>query len=90
MQDRGKKSLEEIRKEMKELLVVNLELEDITPEEIKDDEPLFEEGIGLDSLDAELWTGYRRRRTGKGDLSVDRYAVAMGIRESERVITLPM
>ena len=52
MQGQGKKSLEEIRKEMKELLVVNLELEDITPEEIKDDELLFEEGIGLDSLDA--------------------------------------
>ena len=52
MQGQGKKSLEAIRKEMKELLVVNLELEDITPEEIKDDEPLFEEGIGLDSLDA--------------------------------------
>ena len=52
MQGQGKRSLEEIRKEMKELLVVNLELEDITPEEIKDDEVLFEEGIGLDSLDA--------------------------------------
>ena len=52
MQGQGKKSLEAIRKEMKELLVVNLELEDITPEEIKDDEILFEEGIGLDSLDA--------------------------------------
>ena len=52
MQGQGKKSLEAIRKEMKELLVVNLELEDITPEEIKDDELLFEEGIGLDSLDA--------------------------------------
>ena len=52
MQGQGKRSLEEIRKEMKELLVVNLELEDITPEEIKDDDLLFEEGIGLDSLDA--------------------------------------
>ena len=52
MQDQGKKSLEQIRKEIKELLVVNLELEDITPEEIGDDELLFEEGIGLDSLDA--------------------------------------
>ena len=52
MQGQGMRSLEEIRKEMKELLVVNLELEDITAEEIKDDELLFEEGIGLDSLDA--------------------------------------
>ena len=52
MQGQGKKSLEEIRKEMKQLLVVNLELEDVTPEEIGDDELLFEDGIGLDSLDA--------------------------------------
>jgi acyl carrier protein len=52
MQGREKKSLEEIRAELKELLVVNLALEDITPEEIQDDEPLFEEGLGLDSLDA--------------------------------------
>ncbi len=52
MQSQGKKSLEEIRKELKELLVVNLALEDITPEEIEDDGALFEEGLGLDSLDA--------------------------------------
>ena len=52
MQSPNKKSLEEIRKELKELLVVNLALEDITPEEIADDEILFEEGLGLDSLDA--------------------------------------
>jgi acyl carrier protein len=52
MQNPAKKSLEEIRKELKELLVVNLALEDITPEEIEDDEILFGEGLGLDSLDA--------------------------------------
>lgn len=33
------------------MLVENLGLEDIIPEEIKDDEPLFGEGLGLDSLD---------------------------------------
>ncbi len=52
MQSPKKKSLDEIRRELKELLVVNLALEDITPEEIGDDEILFEEGLGLDSLDA--------------------------------------
>jgi acyl carrier protein len=52
MQSQEKQSLEEIRRELKELLVVNLALEDLTPEEIKDDEILFGEGIGLDSLDA--------------------------------------
>ncbi len=45
-------TLEEIRKKLKELLVENLSLEDITPEEIKNDEILFGEGLGLDSLDA--------------------------------------
>ena len=41
MQSPKKKSLDEIRRELKELLVVNLALEDITPEEIGDDEILF-------------------------------------------------
>ena len=45
-------SLEEIRKRVKELLVSELSLEDVIPEEIKDDEVLFGEGLGLDSLDA--------------------------------------
>ena len=52
MQKQEKKSVEEIRKELKELLVVNLALDDITPEEIGDHEILFGEGLGLDSLDA--------------------------------------
>jgi len=52
MQRQKSKSLEEIRGELKELLVVNLALEDITPEEIEDDGLLFGEGLGLDSLDA--------------------------------------
>ena len=52
MQSQERKSLEEIRTELKELLVVNLALEDITPEEIEDDGILFGEGLGLDSLDA--------------------------------------
>ena len=52
MPSQGMKSLEEIRRELKELLVVNLALEDITPEEIEDDGVLFGDGLGLDSLDA--------------------------------------
>ncbi len=52
MQSQKSKSLEEIRTELKELLVVNLALDDITPEEIEDDGVLFGEGLGLDSLDA--------------------------------------
>jgi len=42
-----------IRQQVKELLVSMLAgLEEVDPAEIKDDEVLFEEGLGLDSLDA--------------------------------------
>lgn len=46
------KDIIEIRQKLKELLVSNLSLEDVDPADIKDDEPLFNEGLGLDSLDA--------------------------------------
>lgn len=52
MGNQEENGLVEIRKKLKELLVENLSLEDVAPEEIKDDEILFEEGLGLDSLDA--------------------------------------
>ncbi|MBU4012744.1 MAG: acyl carrier protein [Proteobacteria bacterium] len=52
MEDQKEMELPEIRKKLKELLVENLSLEGIKPEEIKDDEILFGEGLGLDSLDA--------------------------------------
>ena len=52
MQNAQEKSLEEIRKELKEFVVVDLALEDIKPEDIGDEEILFEGGLGLDSLDA--------------------------------------
>lgn len=44
--------LAQIKKDLKEMLVRDLSLEDVRPEEIKDDEALFGEGLGLDSLDA--------------------------------------
>ena len=37
---------------LKKILVEDLNLEELTPEEINDDAPLFGEGLGLDSLDA--------------------------------------
>ncbi|MFA5087662.1 MAG: phosphopantetheine-binding protein [Candidatus Omnitrophota bacterium] len=52
MDEMQEKELAAIRKKLKELLVTSLSLEDIKPEEIKDDEILFGEGLGLDSLDA--------------------------------------
>ncbi len=44
--------LPEIKKELKKLLVKELSLDDITPDDIDDNEILFDEGLGLDSLDA--------------------------------------
>lgn len=44
--------LAQIRQKLKELLITNLSLEDTKPEDIKDNEVLFGEGLGLDSLDA--------------------------------------
>ena len=41
-----------IKEKLKTLLIEELNLEDVTPEEIEDDAPLFGEGLGLDSLDA--------------------------------------
>ncbi len=52
MLNNNEHELDQIRNELKELLVTGLSLEDITPDEIKDDEILFGEGLGLDSLDA--------------------------------------
>lgn len=37
---------------LKRILVEDLNLEGMAPEDIKDDAPLFGEGLGLDSLDA--------------------------------------
>jgi acyl carrier protein len=46
------RSLEEIKQELKQLFVENLSLEELKPEDIKDDMSLFGEGgVGLDSLD---------------------------------------
>ncbi|AOT06487.1 phosphopantetheine-binding protein [Pseudoalteromonas luteoviolacea] len=42
----------ELRLEIKQLIINSLDLEDISPEEIVDDEPLFHDGLGLDSIDA--------------------------------------
>ena len=38
--------------EIKKLIVESLALEDIAPEEIETEAPLFVEGLGLDSIDA--------------------------------------
>jgi acyl carrier protein len=41
-----------VRTRMKEIIIQSLNLEGMTPSQIGDDEPLFGEGLGLDSVDA--------------------------------------
>jgi acyl carrier protein len=42
----------DLKHEIKELIISSLNLRDVTPEQIVDDAPLFQEGLGLDSLDS--------------------------------------
>lgn len=41
-----------LKQELKQFLIDTLNIEDITVDDIKDDEPIFTEGLGLDSIDA--------------------------------------
>ena len=43
--------MDELELQLKRLIVSALKLEGINPEEIDSDEPLFNEGLGLDSID---------------------------------------
>jgi len=42
----------ELKKQLKKQIVEFLNLTSVNPDEIKDDEPLFGEGLGLDSIDS--------------------------------------
>ncbi|MCK4837591.1 MAG: acyl carrier protein [Desulfobulbaceae bacterium] len=44
--------MQELKEQIKEMVVRDLKLQGIEPSEIDDNAPLFEEGLGLDSLDA--------------------------------------
>ena len=44
--------MNDLRRKLKELLIERLKFEDMTPDDIPDDEPLFAGGLGLDSIDA--------------------------------------
>jgi len=41
-----------LNEKLKTIIIKELNLEDISPEDIADDAPLFGNGLGLDSLDA--------------------------------------
>jgi acyl carrier protein len=44
--------MNELKLELKKLILKAANLEDVEPDEIEDDAPLFVEGLGLDSIDA--------------------------------------
>lgn len=44
--------MSELKQELKARIITQLNLEDITVEDLADDTPLFGEGLGLDSIDA--------------------------------------
>lgn len=44
--------MQDLNYEIKKTIISSLDLEDITPEQIVDSEPLFGSGLGLDSIDA--------------------------------------
>ena len=57
---------------IKQLIIDSLDLEDITVEDIPDDEPLFGEGLGSDSIDAlELGMALKKEFNLKSDKDKD-------------------
>ena len=42
----------DLKQTLKEMIIEEMQIEDLTPDEIEDDAPLFGDGLGLDSLDA--------------------------------------
>jgi len=42
----------ELKEQLKRQIIKFLNLTDLTPADIKDDEPLFGDGLGLDSIDS--------------------------------------
>lgn len=54
--------MSELEQEIKQLIVTALKLEGVQPEDIGSDEPLFADGLGLDSIDAlELGVAIRKK-----------------------------
>jgi len=52
----------DLEREVKELIVNALNLEDVTPDDIDSEEPLFGKGLGLDSIDGlELGVAIRKK-----------------------------
>jgi acyl carrier protein len=44
--------MSDLKQDIKELIISSLNLTDVSADQIVDDAPLFQEGLGLDSIDA--------------------------------------
>jgi acyl carrier protein len=44
--------MSDLHREIKQMIIESLDLEDIEVDDIEDDAPLFVDGLGLDSIDA--------------------------------------
>ena len=44
--------MDKLISDLKTQIIAQLNLQDVKPEDIGDDQPLFKEGLGLDSIDA--------------------------------------
>ena len=44
--------MDKLMNDLKKQIIAQLNLQDLSPEDIGDDQPLFVEGLGLDSIDA--------------------------------------
>tara|TARA_R110000868_G_scaffold61059_4_gene185721 strand:+ start:17196 stop:17456 length:261 start_codon:yes stop_codon:yes gene_type:complete len=54
--------MDDLAEELKKLLIETLDLEEIGPEDIETEAPLFGDGLGLDSIDAlELGVAIQKR-----------------------------
>jgi len=54
--------MDELIEDIKVLIIETLDLEEVTPEDIDVEAPLFDEGLGLDSIDAlELGVAIQKR-----------------------------
>lgn len=61
--------------DIKQLIIDTLDLEGLSPDDIRSDAPLFNEGLGLDSIDAlELGLAIRKRYAVRIDAEQDNVA----------------
>lgn len=60
-----------LENDIKELIIKSLNLEDVKPADINDEDALFEDGLGLDSIDA-LELGMALKKNYDIELSTDK------------------